>query len=86
MGRISYKEALHQKYNKFKQPTGKAGTWNDFILCWQRVQLKILKKCKSSLVGGDSADDDSSSEEGGDRNMEWFSEENNEDKVDGENV
>ena len=38
--------------NKVKKPTGNAGPANDFILCCQRVHLKILKKNKALLMGG----------------------------------
>ena len=37
--------------NKFKKITGKPMAANNFILCCQRVQLKILKKHKTSLMG-----------------------------------
>jgi hypothetical protein len=57
---------------KLKKPTDKADAANDFILCCQRVQPQIMRKCESSLIGGeDSAGDDSDSgvEEAGGRNM-----------------
>ncbi len=40
--------------NKFKKPTGNAGGAKDFILRCQRVQAKIHKKCKSTLMGAHS--------------------------------
>ena len=40
--------------NKFNKPTGNAGGAKDFILACQRVQAKIRKRCKSTLMGADS--------------------------------
>ena len=42
---------------KFKRPTGNGGPIHDFILHCQRVHMQILKKCGTSLMGGDSSGD-----------------------------
>lgn len=60
--------------NKFKKPTGKAGSANDFILNCQCVQVRILKKCKSSLMGEDSDNKDSGSDVQVVLGMEWLDE------------
>ena len=49
-------------------------TEHDIILSCPRVSAKNLKKCKSSLVGGDSAAADFGSEDGGGRKMEYLDE------------
>ena len=75
--------------NKFKKPTGKDSATNDFIHLCQRVQLRVLKRCESSLMGEvDSGSDDSvsGSEEAGGRNMAWLTEESNKLHADGDDV
>jgi hypothetical protein len=75
--------------NKNKKPTGKTGAANDFIFCCQIVQQHILKRCESSLMGGEvsgGSDSGSGSEEADSRNMAWLNEEGKKEQVDGDDV
>ena len=47
---------------KFKKPTSNGGPAHDFILRCQRVHTKIMKKCKTSLMGGESSGDEDKSD------------------------
>jgi hypothetical protein len=61
-----------KKCNKFKNPTGNQGATNNFILHYQRMQLKILKNYEASLMGvGDSSGDKSGSSDGENNNVDW---------------
>jgi hypothetical protein len=58
--------------NKFKKSTGNQGAAKNFILHCQRIQLKILKKYKTPLMGvGDSSGDESGSSDGENSNIYW---------------
>lgn len=59
-----------------------AATESDSILCCMRMKQKNHRKCKSSLVGGDSAADNSGSEEDSGRNMDCLCEGHNNDILD----
>ena len=85
--------------NKFKKPTGSAGGAKDFILRCQRVQAKIHKKCKSTLMGAHSDEenendtgsedeykDDGASVSGEESNQDEEEEEDDDDPEDVDNV